>query len=140
MIEVTNTTAQTIQPGQTVTFDNVLLHAGCSECFNKQVPNSIRLRYNGCQCSPIYELHFNGNITSSTAGDVLQLAIAAGGTALKETGMNALPAAAGDLVNVSTSTLFRPGCSDINRISVINSGTTPVTVAPNSNFYVVRKS
>lgn len=137
MIELINTASQVIQPGQAVAFDRVLLHTGCGECYNRQLPSSIKLR-GGC-CS-IYELHFNGNVTTSTAGDVAQLAIAVGGQPLVETGMNALPAAAGDLVNVSTSTLFKVGCSDLDRVSVINTGTTPVTVAQNSNFYVVRKS
>lgn len=137
MIQVSNTTAQTILPGQAVTFDKVSLHTGCGECFNRQVPTSVKLR--GPVCS-VYELHFNGNITSSTAGDVLQLSLAAAGTPLVETVMNATPAAAGTLVNVSTSTLFQPGCSDINRISVVNAGTTPITIAANSNFYIVRKS
>lgn len=137
MIELTNTASQVLQPGQAVTFDEVLLRTGCSECYNRQLPTSVRLKGN---CGATYEIHFNGNITSNTAGDVIQLALAINGQPLNETGMNALPAAAGDLVNVSTSTLFRLSCADLNRVSVVNSGTTPLTIAQNSNFYIIRKS
>lgn len=137
MIELTNTASQVLQPGQAVTFDKVLLRTGCSECYNRQLPTSVRLKGG---CGAVYELHFNGNITSNTAGDVVQLALAVSGQPLVETSMNALPAAAGDLVNVSTSTLFRVSCSDLDRVSVVNSGTTPLTIAQNSNFYIVRKS
>lgn len=137
MIELTNTAAVTLAPGQAISFNNVLLRTGCSECFNRQLPISVKLKGN---CNSVYELSFNGNVTSTAAGDTVQLAMAVGTTPLVETAMNATPAAVGTLVNVSTSTLFRLGCSDLDRISIINSGTNPVTVAPNANFYVVRKS
>lgn len=137
MIELKNTATQTLQPGQAISFNEVLLHTGCSECYNRQLPTSVKLKGG---CGSVYEIHFSGNITSLTAGNTLQLAIAVGTTPLVETAMNATPAAAGTLVNVSTGTLFKVCCSDLNRISVINTGTTPVSVAQNSNIYIIRKS
>lgn len=136
MIEVSNTTTQTLQPGQSISFDKILLRTTCgSECRNRQVPSSIKLCAKG-----IYELHFNGNVTSDTAGAATQLAMAIGGAPLVETAMNATITAANDILNVSTSTLLRNCCCDLDRVSVTNIGTVPVTVVQNSNFYVIRKS
>lgn len=43
MIELTNSAAQTVLPEQAVTFDTVMLHTGCGECFTKGIP-SVELR------------------------------------------------------------------------------------------------
>lgn len=131
MIELSNTTAQTIPVGGVVTFDKVLLHSGNRECYQAMVPTSVKLRGRG-----IYDIEFHGNITSTTAGDTVQLSVAVGGSPLVQTAMNATPAAAGDLVNVSAGTYLRNCCCDLDRISVINTGTTPVTLAPNSSFRI----
>lgn len=135
MLELSNLTAQEIQPGQAVTFDKVLLRSGCGECFNSMVPKSAKLRAQG-----IYDIEFHGNITGATAATAVQLAIAVGGQSLPQTVMNATPAAAGDLVNVSAGTYLRNCCCDLDRVSVINSGTTVLTLAPNSSFRIARRS
>lgn len=131
MIELSNSTAQTIPVGGTVTFDKVLLHSGCRECHNPMVPNSVKLRGKG-----IYDIEFHGNITSVAAGNVLQLAVAVAESPLPQTAMNATPAAAGTLVNVSAGTYLRNCCCDLDRVSVRNTGTTPVVLAPNSSFRI----
>lgn len=131
MILLSNTTAQLVQPGQAITFDKVILHHGCSECHNDQLPKTVKLRKQG-----VYTIHFSANITSATAGDALQLAIAAGGQPLVETAMNTTPSTANALRNVSTGTYFENCCSDLNRLSVVNTGTTAVTVAPNTSFMI----
>lgn len=131
MIELSNTTAQTIPVGGSVTFDKVLLKSGCDVCYMSMVPTSVKLR-----SQKIYDIEFHGNITSTTAGDTVQLAVAVGGSPLVQTAMNATPAAAGDLVNVSAGTYLRNCCCDLDRVSVINTGTTPVTLAPNSSFRI----
>ena len=136
MIELSNSQAQTIQPGGSVTFDRVKLHTGCGECYNNEIPNSVKL----CGNNGVYELSFSGNITSSTAGATLQLAMAAAGMPLIDTAMNAVPSAVGDLWNIHTSTLFRNSCCDASRISIVNTGATPVTLAPNSSFYIIRQA
>lgn len=33
MIKLTNLTAQTVQPGQSVTFSTIVKRSGCAECF-----------------------------------------------------------------------------------------------------------
>ncbi len=133
MIELSNTAAQTIPVGGSVTFDKVLLKScGCDVCYNPQIPTSVKLR-----SKKIYDVEFHGNITSVAAGNTLQLAIGVGvNTPLVQTAMNATPAAAGTLVNVSAGTYIRNCCGDLDRIRVINTGTNPVVLAPNSSFRI----
>lgn len=133
MIELSNSTAVTIPVGGVVTFDRVLARScNACECFNRQIPNRVKLR-----CRGTYNIQFSGNITSDPAAPV-QIAIAVGGFALPQTAMNATPAAAGDLVNVSGGTYLQSCCGDMNTVSVINSGTAPVTIAPNSSFRIAQ--
>lgn len=136
MLVLSNLTAQTIQPGQAVTFNKVILKSGCCECFNQQLPQSVKLK---AKCS-IYSLGFSGNVTSTTAGAALQMAIAVAGQPLVETAMNSTPSAANALNNISTETRFSTMCEDLDRVSVINTGTVPVTLAPNSAFVIERRS
>lgn len=134
MIELTNSAAQTIQPGQSVTFDTVVLHTGCGECYRRNTP-SVKLRANG-----IYEVSFSGNVSGTTAGTAVQLAIALGGIGLLETVMVSTPAAANAFNNVSTGTFIQNTCGDYDRVTVINTGTVPVLLAANMNFRVRRMS
>lgn len=134
MILLSNLAAQTLQPGQAVTFNLVKLKAGCGECYNAQLPQNVKLNGNGT-----WKLHFSGNVTSATAGALTQMAIAIGGQPLVETAMNRTITAANNLENISTATAYRVCCCDLNRVSVINTGTVPVTLAPNSAFLVERK-
>lgn len=135
MIVLSNLTAQTIEPGQSVTFDKGILKSGNCECYNSQLPQSVKLRCNG-----IYDLSFSGNVSAAAANDVLQLAIAVAGQPLVETTMISTPSAANALNNISTSTRFRVCCCDLDRVSVQNTGTVAVTLAPNSAFVVERRS
>lgn len=134
MIELSNTAAQTIPVGGSVTFDKVLLKScGCNDvCYNSMVPTSVKLTRKA-----IYDIEFHGNVTSVAAGNTVQLAIAVGANSpLVQTAMNATPAAVGTLVNVSAGTYLRNCCCDLDRVRVINTGTVPVTLAPNSSFRI----
>lgn len=135
MVELSNLTAQTIQPGQAVTFDKVILKSGSCECWNPQLPKTVKLKARG-----IYKFGFSGNVASPTAGAAMQLAIAVGGQPLVETAMNSTPSTANVLNSISTETRFRNCCADLDRISVINTGAVPVVLAPNSAFIIERKS
>lgn len=134
MIELSNLTAQVLQPGQAVTFDKVRTKSGCGECFNEQIPTSVKLCGKG-----MYDIHFSGNITGAAAA-ALQMAIAVANQPLVETAMNSVPAADGDLNNIHTMTILRNCCCDLDRISVINSGAVALTLAPNSAFVITRRS
>lgn len=136
MIEVSNSVAQTLQPGQAITFDNIIHHTGCWECYSHQLPTSVKLK--GPRCSQ-YQVDFNGNV-SGTAGGVLQLAIAIGGQPLVETEMRVTPTGDPNSSNVSAGTYIVMDCMDLDRVSVMNMGTTPIGLAPNSNLRIRRVS
>jgi len=127
MIELSNSAAQTIAVGSAVTFDTKILKTGCAESYRQ---NAITLK-NG-----IYEISFSGNISGATANTAVSVAIAVNGVALPETTMAATPSAADEVNNVSASTLYQSGCNTV--VTVVNTGTTAVTVAANSAILVRR--
>ncbi len=133
MIELSNTTEQTLQPGQSLIFDEVILRAGCCECHRNNT-GSVKLRSNA-----IYSVSFSGNIGGVTAATPVQLSFDLGGSVLPETTMISVPTAIADRNNVSKTTRLKNCCGDYDRISVVNSGTVPVVVAPNSSFIVEKR-
>ena len=140
MIEVTNSAAQTVAPGAAVTFDTLIYRSNCGECidngYNNSRPfNNVKLTGKG----NTYKLEFSGNISSDTVGTPVQLAIAFGGTALPETVMESTPSAANAFNNVSTGTYVRNACGDSNRVTVVNTGTTPVLLSANMNLRISRR-
>lgn len=132
MIELSNTTAQTLEAGQSLTFNTTILKSGCAEAVRANA-GIITLR---AQCG-IYEVHFAANVTSTAAGPV-QLAITLDGTPLPETTMISTVTTAGDLNNVATATLIRMDCTCIGRVSVENTGTGPITIGANPALFVKR--
>lgn len=132
MIQVSTLATQTLQPGQSLVFGKVNHKSNCKgcQCFNSDLPTSVKLCSKGT-----HDVSFHGNITGAAAA-VLQLAIALEGQPIPTTAMQAVPAVAGNLVNVSARTLVKNCCCDIDRISVINSGATPVTIAQNATLIV----
>ncbi len=134
MTVLSNTTEQTLQPGQSIVFDDVIFKSGCGECHRKNT-SSVKLRANG-----IYALHFSGNIGGETAATPVQLSLTLGGSTLPETTMISTPAATTDRNNVATATRVRNCCGDYDRVSVTNTGTVPVIVAPNTSFIAERTS
>lgn len=132
MIILSNTTEQTLAPGQSITFDNVVLKTGTSEC-HRDGTSSVKM----CAEHAIYEVHFSGNV-AGTAADVLSLAFQLSGDTLPETAMDSYGIGAGNYINISTVTAIRNCCCDYDRVTVTNVGTTTVTVAPNASLFVKR--
>ena len=133
MIVLSNSTEQTLTPGQSITFDLVKLHTGCGEC-HRAGTSSVKLRCNG-----VYDVSFAGNIGSTVAGPV-QLVIELGGDPLTETTMISTPSAVGDLNNVASGTYVKNCCGDYDRITVTNNGTSDVVVGANSVLKIGRRS
>lgn len=119
MILLTNSDAQTVEPGAAVTFDTVIFQTGNGEC-HRNGSSGVSLRFKG-----IYEAFFSANIGGEAAGPV-ELSLTLDGDALPETVMESVTAAAGDLSNVSTMTAIK-GCCE-GRVAVSNTGADPVTV------------
>lgn len=133
MIELSNTTAQTLAAGATATFNTVLLKTGCGECHRKNT-GSVKL----CAKGGIYQVYFSGNISGATADTAVQLSIALGGDILPETTMIATLSAANALNNVATTTTIKNCCCDYDRVTVTNTGTEEVTIGANPVLFIKR--
>lgn len=132
MIELSNTSEQTLTPGQSLTFDTVILKTGCAEA-HRTNSGIVTLR---ADCA-IYEVHFAANLSGTAAGPV-QLSITLDGEPLPETTMINTVSTAGDLDNAATTTLIRTGCGCCGRVSVTNTGTSDVVVGANPALFVKR--
>ena len=136
MIITSTNAAQTLTTGQAVTF-SVLRQTGCSEYFQEN-SSDIYLKTGG-----LYLVDVSGNITASAAATPVQLQISFNGSSMADGLMNAVPAAAGDLVNVSRSTAVSTSASCCFKlgtatISVVNTGANPVTIAPGFSVRIGR--
>lgn len=135
MIVLSNSAAQTLAAGQSLTFDVTVTKSGCAE-HHRTNSSSVQL----CAKNGLYDIFFKGNVTGATAGTTVQLAMASGGDILAETVMQSTPSTEALYNNVSAKTLIRTSCCDgDNRITVINNGTTAITVGPNTALVVQRK-
>lgn len=133
MIVLSNSEEQTVLPGQAIVFDITRMHSGCGE-FHRQGSSAVKMKQSG-----IYEISFHGNIGGTSAGEV-QLSIETGGEVLPETTMISTVSASGDFNNVGAETRVRNFCSDYDRITVVNTGTTDVIVGANAALIVGRRA
>ena len=139
MIVLSNINPVTLQPGQSMPFDQVIFQSRNGAEFHRIGTGSVGL----CASGGVYGLKFSGNIavpTGETVGPI-QLQLAASADVLPETVMISTPAAVEQFNNVSTQTLFRNGCCcGKDTITVVNSGTTPLTIGAGSSFVVGRRA
>ena len=144
MIVLSNSAAQVIPVGGTVTFNLTVIHTGCDRngCggseYHRQGSGVVRLRGKSRSCPSIFDVFFKGNITSEGAGTDVRLAIAIDGTPLNETTMVTTVGTANSFENMAAMTALKvcPG-KDVS-LSVTNTGTTPVTLDANSALYIRR--
>ncbi len=122
MLILSNTIAQTLSPGQAMTFNLIILKTGNAECFRLN-SGSIGLR---CK-NAIYEVSLGTDIGATEEGTA-QLAINLNGSTLNETIMTSQTAAAGDLNNVSKRTAIPTCCCAPETVTVVNIGTTTVNI------------
>lgn len=130
MILLSNTTAQVIPVGQAVTFNTVLSKSGCGEC-SRGTTQSVKLCKRGT-----YIVSFSANVSGATAATPVQLNIQIGGENRPETTMISTPAGANELNNISTTTAIERCCCDFSRVSVVNTGTTDITIGANPAFLI----
>lgn len=131
MIVLSNSATQTLQPGESITFDLTKLHTGCGE-YHREGSSAVKLR-----CKGIYELEFHANAGGAAVGTV-QLQMEVGGEVLPETTMIFVEDTVGSLTNISAGTLIRNCCGDYDRVTITNTGTNAAVIAPNSAFIVKR--
>ncbi len=132
MIELSNSTTQTLESGQALLFDVTNLKTRCTAECHRAGMSDIKLRLPG-----IYEVAFSGNIAGVAAGAV-QLSISAGNAVLPGSTMVTTSTAAGDSNNVAKTMLLGTGCGMYDVIRIVNSGAGALTVAPGANI-VIRK-
>lgn len=132
MIELSNSTTQTLESGQAILFDVTNLKTRCTAECHRAGMSDIKLRLPG-----IYEVAFSGNIAGVAAGAV-QLSISAGNAVLPGSTMIATSTAVGDANNVAKTMLLGTGCGMYDVIRIVNSGADALTVAPGANI-VIRK-
>ena len=137
MIILSNSTAQTLAAGQSVTFDLIKRKAGCGEGF-MQGGNAVWLKGNNAGAS--YDVSYGANIGATAPGQA-QLSIQFNGVTLNETTAISTTATAGDLNNVSRATNIPTGCGFGNgTVTLTNTGTTEITVGANSVLKISRRS
>ena len=122
MIVLTNDTSITLGPGQSATFNLVVLHTGCAEC-HRAGTGAVILRMQ----KAIYDAYFKANI-GATAPGVAQLAMFINGSPMPETTMVSTTAAAGDVNNVSCGTRIKTCCCGPETLTIVNTGETTVVV------------
>ena len=134
MIVLTNTEEITVQPGSAVVFNDVVLKTvNGAECFRDNT-GVVGLRaING-----VYEISFSGNIGGETADTPVQLQMMTGTAPLPETVMVSTPASSGALNNVAKSTYYKNCMLEFSAISVVNTGSTALTLGAGSSFTVKR--
>lgn len=96
MIVLSNSAVEVIPVGGTVTLNLTVIHTGCdlNGCggseYHRQGSGAVRLRGRGNRCgqASIFDLSFNGNVTSGTAGTEVQLAMTIDGTIQDVQGMD----------------------------------------------------
>lgn len=133
MVQLSNSAEIILQPGEIATFDKILINSGSCTCINTVSP-SIKMTSKNT-----YVIHFSGNVTGATAATPVQLAFNIGGTVVPATTIISTPTAAGDFNNIAKTFYYNNCCCDCDRVSVVNSGTSPVTIGANAVFSVAER-
>ena len=127
-----------------ITFADTDLRTGSANCFNGWLNHNEGSAQFNIVMGGIYEIEFDANVTSATAGS-LAFGIFADGVKLNGAEMNEVIAAAGDYVNISSNKLIRV-CGRGNVTITVNSlptvvydGTSEATQIPvvkNANIII----
>lgn len=131
MIVLSNTTAQTLKPGQSLIFDNTVIRSGCAE-YHSDHSSSVLILKPG-----MYEIHFTGNVAGIEDESTLRLGIRVGSNTLSETTMMKTVCHKEHYSNVAAATIVR--CDTKGKaIGVTNIGAVPIVIAPHSSIFVKR--
>ena len=132
MIELSNSVAQTLLPGQSVTFDVTKVRTGCCE-LHRQGSGLVQLRQRG-----VYEASFGANVTNAVAGPV-QLSLQLDGEQLLESTAVSTPSAVGDINSVSRSgILIDSRCGCCGTVTLTNTGSQNIVVTAGAVLTIQR--
>lgn len=130
MIVLSNNTAQTLKPGESLIFDNTVIQSGCAEYHSDNSSSVLMLK------PGMYEIHFTGNVAGIEDDSTLRLAVRVGSSTLSETTMmTARPKE--QYSNVAAATIVRCGTKGTD-IGVTNIGAVPIVIAPHSSIFIKR--
>lgn len=123
MIALTHDVEQTVAVGEALNFNTKVYksHDGC-ECNTEFATNFIKIRKRGK-----YDVHFHANVSGADT-TALSLSLALGGVVIPYSTMVSTPTIDG-LNNVSITVPIKVCCGDFDRITVVNTGTTAITIA-----------
>lgn len=131
MIELINTTEQTVPVGQSVAYDNAVFRSRCGSESYRGDGGQIKLTRPG-----VYRVSFNANIaipTGETVGEI-SVGITQDGEVLNGTIARVTPAAVEEFFNVSMQTLVVVNCNCCVPVAVRNTADIPILVdSPNIN-------
>lgn len=131
MIVLSNTTAQTLKPGESLIFDNTVIQSGCAE-YHSDHSSSVLILKPG-----MYEIHFTGNVAGIEDESTLRLGIRVGSNTMSETTMMKTVCHKEHYSNVAAATIVR--CETKGKaIGVTNIGAVPIVIAPHSSIFVKR--
>lgn len=131
MIVLSNTTAQTLKPGESLIFDNTVIRSGCAEYHSDHSPSVLILK------PGMYEIHFTGNVAGVEDESTLRLGIRVGSNTMSETTMMKTVCHKEHYSNVAAATIMR--CETKGKaIGVTNIGAVPIVIAPHSSVFVKR--
>lgn len=125
MIILTNSTSLTLGPGQSATFDTILLQTKSgAECFRKGSGTVLLTARNA-----IYNIAGGGNIGATTVGNA-NLTIFLNNSPMTETTMNHATATVGDTNNVFRETSIRTCrmCNVAEGVTLVNNGETTIVL------------
>lgn len=138
MLVVSNTTEQTLAPGQAMTFDAITWQSPKCGCNRNEF---FRMGTSNVRVSPgVYDVEFHANVTGATAALPVQLAIALDGSPLPTTTAISTPSAANAVNNVSGGTIAGIELpTGGGQFTLVNNGVNPIIVSPNTTLKVVRR-
>lgn len=133
MLNLSNTTEQVLEPGQSITFDLVLLKT-CSNAERHRVGSANTELLNGS----IFNIDFSTNLAGDAQGEV-ELSVMLNGEALPAANMVETVAAANNIYNVARPGIKVRKIGCVNTISVRNTGTTNIIIPAKASLLSVRR-
>lgn len=137
-MELTANALQTVAQGANVLFTDTAVRGNCS-MLHRSGSGQVTLRGLTNQCRARFKAFFSGNIGIPTGGTVgaISLSLALNGEAIDATSMIRVPAAVGQLGNVSTAIYIDVPANCCLTLSVKNTSTQAISVQ-NANLIVER--
>ena len=137
-MEITANATQTVSAGSNVLFTSTSVKGSCSILYTDG-SGLVALRGLTNQRRALFKVNFHCNMGVPSGGSpaAIQISIANNGEIVNATTMISVPAAAGTLQNVGTTTYIIVPKGATSQISIKNTSSVPISVA-NANLIVER--